>query len=127
MRVAQVGPYSNGVVVLSEREGCEILKTVFERRGYAIEENVPFAEHGVEFNCDGWDAKARVGYEYMTQEAHDHEDLDPEELLKLSEWAKQGGAAVFIIDETDIESADELAEAADRFIDELQRLRGQKS
>ncbi len=110
--------------MLSEKDGCKILKAVFEERGFAIEENVPFDEKGVQFECDGWDAKARVGYEYMTQEATDHEDLDPDELLRLSEWAAQGGASIFIIDETDIETPEELAEAANRFLDEVSRLRG---
>ncbi len=109
--------------MLSERDGCAILKAVFEDRGYKIAENVPFAESDVEFTCDGWDESARVGYEYMTQEMADHEDLDPEELLRLSEWAKTGKAAVFIIDETDIETPDELGDAARAFLDEVERIR----
>jgi len=50
---------------LSEFEGCTLLARLFRRRGYAIERNVMFREYGVEFHIDGWDRKARVGFEFL--------------------------------------------------------------
>ena len=64
---------------LSEFEGCTHLSRLFRRRGYTIERNVMFREYGVEFHIDGWEEKARVGFEYLTSEDDDHDDLDVED------------------------------------------------
>jgi hypothetical protein len=50
---------------LSEFDGCDLLARLFRARGYAIKRNQIFREYGVEFHVDGWDAKARVGFEYL--------------------------------------------------------------
>jgi len=107
--------------MLSEKEGCALLKRLFEAQGYNIEENVDFKEADVSFNCDGWDADKRVGYEYMTLSERDHEDLDPDELLRINEWIAAGKLFLFIVDETEVESAEELEEAAVRFLEEVGR------
>jgi hypothetical protein len=110
--------------MLSEAEGCAVLKRVFTARGYAIAENVPFHEGNVAFNADGWDAGARVGYEYLTHLAGDHAELDHAVLGELGQRIAAGELYVFIIDETAIESAEELAEAAEAFLDQVARRRG---
>ncbi|MCP4503183.1 MAG: hypothetical protein GY822_24870 [Deltaproteobacteria bacterium] len=107
--------------MLTEKEGCALLKALFEKRGYAIVENVDFKEADVSFNCDGWDAEKRVGFEYMTLQERDHEDLDPDELLRINEWISEGKLFLFIVDETEVESAEELVEAAVRFLDEVEK------
>ncbi len=64
---------------LSEFEGCSLLARLFSDRGYTIERNVMFREYGVEFHIDGWDKEARVGFEFLTSEDDDHDDLSLEE------------------------------------------------
>lgn len=108
---------------LSEADGCAILKRVFEARGFSIAEAFAFREGDVSFTADGWDPTARVGYEYMTREEGDHEDLTPRELERLAEWMESGRLFFFIVDETDIADAKELEGAAHAFLDEVERRR----
>ena len=105
--------------MLSESQGCEVLKAIFEARGFRIAEDFPFREGKVAFNVDGWDPEARVGYEYMTHSARDHADLEPDELLLISEWNERGRLFIFIVDETEVNSAEELSAAANAFLDEV--------
>lgn len=113
--------------MLSEAEGRAVLKEIFETRGYQIREDFPFREESVTFNADGWDPDARVGYEYMTHEERDHEDLSPDELLRIGEWVEAGRLYLFIIDETDIAGREELAAAAIGFLEEVDRRRGRNA
>ncbi len=108
---------------LSEFEGCTHLSRLFRRRGYTIERNVMFREYGVEFHIDGWDKKARVGFEYLTSEDDDHDDLDVEEFQALSDAQLRGELAVFIIDEVEPVSTEALLEEASEFLDDVQSLR----
>ena len=104
---------------LSEFEGCTHLTRLFRRRGYVIERNVMFREYGVEFHIDGWDKKARVGFEFLTSEDDDHDDLDLEEYKALSDAQQRGELAVFIIDEVEPVSTAALIEEANEFLDEV--------
>jgi hypothetical protein len=105
---------------LSEFEGCTLLARLFRRRGYTIERNVMFREYGVEFHIDGWDRKARVGFEFLTSEDDDHDDLSLEEYKALGDAQLRGELAVFIIDEVEpVSPADLLAEASE-FLDEVE-------
>ena len=108
---------------LSEFEGCTHLSRLFRRRGYTIERNVMFREYGVEFHIDGWDKKARVGFEYLTSEDDDHDDLDVEEFQALGDAQLRGELAIFIIDEVEPVSTEALIEEASEFLDEIQSLR----
>lgn len=105
------------LAMLSEKEGCALLKKLFEARGYHIEENVRFQERGVSFEADGWDEKARVGYEFMTLGERDHEDLQPDDLLALQTWTEEGKLSFLFIDETDVTDEDELTATAEAFLD----------
>jgi len=109
--------------MLDEDEGCAVLLRVFVERGYRPVRDVRFAEGDVTFDIDGWDAEARVGFEYMTRHAGDHDDLTQEELGVLEARMRRGELFVFIVDETDIADAGELEWAAHRFLDEVQRRR----
>lgn len=111
--------------MIGEAEGRRILKAAFEGRGFQIIEDFPFREADVSFMVDGWDPDARVGYEFMTTADRDHEDLQPDELLRLHEWVKAGRLYVFIVDETDIEGEEELKAAAESFLDEVAARRAQ--
>lgn len=110
--------------MLSEAEGCDILHAVFRARGYQTLANVAFAEDGVDFDADGWDPEARVGFEYMSSETDDHDDLGPDELARLAERMDRGELFFFIIDESEVPDAATLRWAAERFLDEVARRRG---
>jgi len=105
---------------LSEFEGCTLLARLFRRRGYAIERNVMFREYGVEFHIDGWDRKARVGFEFLTSEDDDHDDLTLEEYNSLTDAQHRGELALFIIDEVEPLSAADLLAEANEFLDEVE-------
>ena len=59
--------------LLSETKACDLLARLFRARGYTIARNISFREYGVSFHIDGWDAKARVGFEFLTSEDEDHD------------------------------------------------------
>jgi len=104
---------------LSETQGCDLLSRLFTKRGYAIKRNVQFREYGVEFHIDGWDPQARVGFEFLTSEDEDHDDLTLEEYKELSAAQRRGELAVFIIDEVEPLAAEDLAAEAHEFLDEV--------
>lgn len=106
--------------MLSETAACTLLARLFRARGYAIERNVMFHEYGVSFHIDGWDAKARVGFEYLTSEDEDHDDLSLVEYEALMTQQKRGGLSLFIIDEVEPVSAAELSATANEFLDEVE-------
>lgn len=108
---------------LSEAEGCDLLARVFRARGYAIVRNLQFREYGVEFHVDGWDAKARVGFEYLTSEDEDHDDLSLVEYKALMAEQRRGGLSLFVIDEVEPYSAADLEEQANEFLDEVEAAR----
>ena len=104
---------------MTEREGCAILKAVFTDAGYAIAENVTVYEEGITVELDGWDEKARVGYEFITLEAHDDLEFTDETLASLELRTMAGELYVFLIDEHDALTEDALREAAGSFLKEL--------
>jgi hypothetical protein len=104
---------------LSETEGCDLLTRLFRARGYTIARNQLFHEYGVEFHIDGWDAKARVGFEFLTSEDDDHDDLSLVEYQALWTAQQLGELALFIIDEVEPLSAADLAATANEFLDEV--------
>ena len=104
---------------LSETQGCDLLARLFRARGYAIERNVLFREYGVEFHVDGWDAKKRVGFEFLSSEDDDHDDLSLSEYHALGAAQQRGELALFIIDEVEPLSAADLALQANEFLDEV--------
>jgi hypothetical protein len=108
---------------INEQEGCDILERVFRARGYDVARNVLFAEGSVEFHADGWDAKKRVGFEYLTSEAADHDDLTSDEYAALSAQMLAGALHFFIVDEVEVEDEAELVQAATKFLDEVERKR----
>ncbi len=97
---------------LSEAAGCDLLAKVFRARGYTIARNLQFREYGVEFHVDGWDAKARVGFEYLSSEDEDHDDLSVVEYQALMEQQRGGELSLFVIDEVEPISAADLEEQA---------------
>jgi hypothetical protein len=104
---------------LSETEGCSLLARLFRARGYSIQRNVLFEEFGVSFHADGWDPHARVGFEFLTSEDEDHDDLSLEEYKTLNMAQQRGELSLFIIDEVEPLSAQALAKEANEFLDEV--------
>lgn len=104
---------------LSELKACDLLTQLFRARGFNIERNVMFREYGVVFHIDGWDAKARVGFEFLTSEDDDHDDLNLEEYKTLMMAQQRGELSLFIMDEVEPASEAELIESVNDFLDEL--------
>ncbi len=104
---------------LSETKACELLARLFRRRGYDIVRNIPFAEYGVSFHIDGWDDEARVGFEFLSSEDEDHDDLTLKEYQALMAAQLRGELALFVIDEVEALTADDLRQAAEDFLDEV--------
>jgi hypothetical protein len=109
--------------MLSEAEGCEILLRLFKGRGFTLARNAPFDEEGVTFVADGWDAWARVGFEYMTHEADDHADLPAKQIAILRERTKKGELFFFIVDESAVRDEAQLTQAATEFLDRVEKRR----
>jgi len=101
---------------MTERDACALLKARFEAAGYTIAENQPFDEDGIQFEIDGFDATARVGYEYITDEAGDTWDVDDAVVAALAEKLRAGTLSVLVIGENDAPDATALARAADAFL-----------
>jgi len=104
---------------MTEREACTLLKSQFEAAGYKIAENQPFDEDGVTFEIDGFDATARVGYEYVTEEAGDSWDVDGRVIETLAERHKAGELHVLVIEETAAPDATAIERAAKAFLAEI--------
>lgn len=112
---------------LSEAQGCKLLARVFKDRGYSIKRNVTFREYGAAFLLDGWDEKARVGFEFLSSEAHDHEDLSLGEFMRIMAAQQRGEVALFIVDESEQLTAADLAASANEFLDEVAARRPRKT
>ena len=111
---------------LSEIEGCDLLARLFRARGYTLQRNVRFREYGVEFDIDGWDPKARVGFEFLSSEDDDHDDLSLVEYQALMDEARRGGLSLFVIDEVEPISAADLEEKANEFLDAVSAARSSR-
>ncbi len=107
---------------MTEHDACALLKARFEQAGYEIAENVAFAETGVRFEVDGFDAGKRVGYEYLTSEAGDSWDVDGDVIAELSRRRLAGDLFILVVDEIDAPDAASLGAIADVFLTQLAQL-----
>lgn len=108
---------------LSETTACDLLARLFRARGYSIARNVTFREYGVSFHIDGWDSKKRVGFEFLTSEDDDHDDLSLPEYKTLMDAQQRGELSLFIIDEVEPFSAADLTATVHEFLDEVAEAR----
>jgi hypothetical protein len=90
--------------MLSEADGRIVLREAFESKGYKIQENYLLHLNGLEIELDGYDAAARVGYEYLTSE----DGLESEALKQLLDSPQY---KIFLMDEQQVPTAWVLAEA----------------
>ena len=104
---------------LSEAAGCALLTKLFRARGYSIRRNVAFREKGIAFDIDGWDAKARVGFEFLSSEKDDHDDLSLQEFERLKDAEQRGELFIFVVDEVEPLSAAALRDAAESCLDDV--------
>jgi len=105
--------------LLSETKACDLLARLFRARGFTVVRNIPFHEYGVSFHIDGWDTKARVGFEFLSSEDDDHDDLTLREYQALMTAQQRGELSLFILDEVEPLSAADLTAMADDFLDEV--------
>lgn len=99
--------------VLSEMAGRVVLKEAFEAQGYEIIENYPLSLEGVEVELDGYDPKARVGYEYLTEE----DGIEPGPLDFLM---RQNHCHLFLIDESLVPDAQAMLAAVFEFFRQIE-------
>jgi hypothetical protein len=104
---------------MTEAEGCAVLREEFSAAGFAIVERFIFDEGGVKVDLDGWDASKRVGYEYITDEAHDRDEFTPRNVAALEARMRAGELWLLLIDEHDAEAEAELRQVARAFLDHL--------
>jgi hypothetical protein len=111
---------------VTEAEGTALLLARFTEAGYTIASNHHFHEGDIEVDLDGWDAAARVGYEYLTREAGDDKQFDAPTLARFEARMTKGELFVLLIDEREAVTADALEAAAKGFLAELADRRGAK-
>ncbi len=108
---------------MTEAEGTALLLARFTEAGFVIKADFHFHEGDIEVDLDGWDAAARVGYEYITQEAGDDRQFDAKTLSRFEARMEKGELYVMLIDEHEAVTKDALDAAARGFLDEVaQRL-----
>jgi hypothetical protein len=112
---------------VTESEGCALLLAKFTAAGYAIAADFHFHEGEIEVDLDGWDAKERVGYEYITREAKDDLQFDEKTLARFEQRMEKGELYVLLVDERDAVTKEALSAAADGFLAEIAKTRGAKS
>lgn len=108
---------------LSETKACDLLARLFRARGYAVTRNIMFREYGVSFHIDGWDAKNRIGFEFLTSEDDDHDDLSLEEYKTLMAAQQRGELSLLIMDEVEPLSEADLSATVHEFLDEVAEAR----
>lgn len=113
--------------MISEREGCEALAGAFEQRGYRVARDVRLEVGGLHFQADGWDVAARVGFEYLTHEAADRIELSPPLLAQLAGLMARDELHMLLVGADEVDTLDELAWAAHRFLDEVERRKAARS
>ena len=104
---------------VTEAEGCAILLARFTDAGFTVASDFHFHEDDIEVDLDGWDAAARVGFEYITQEAGDARQFDPKTLARFESRMEKGELYVLLIDEHEAVTAETLDAAARAFLTEL--------
>jgi type II secretory pathway predicted ATPase ExeA len=106
---------------LSEAAGRAVLARVFAAAGYACREDqvVTIDDHAV--TLDGWDAAARVGYEFITAEAQDEVEFTAAAIDALEASTSRGEIAVLLVDEHEALTGDALEHAARRFLERVKR------
>lgn len=107
---------SGGSGAIDEARGRAILKARFEGAGLAIVSDHPMTLAGRTVHLDGFDPLRRIGFEYITTEAGDRDEITPEVLDDLEARAARGELFVLLVDERQAVADAVLERAADRFL-----------
>ncbi|MBL8635795.1 MAG: hypothetical protein JNM40_21390 [Myxococcales bacterium] len=102
--------------MLSESQGCAVLKESFQAAGYDIRDGYDFSEGVIRFQVDGFDPSQRVGFEYITTEAGDRSELSQEMIAAIEARIAHGELFILLVDEYDVGSEAELRQHAERFL-----------
>lgn len=106
---------------MDEREGREVLARCFAEAGLSIQADVPIDTAQGRVVLDGYDPDRRIGYEFITAEAGDRDEVRPEVIAELEARMTRGELFVLLVDELDVGGADDLALAARRFLDAVRK------
>ena len=104
---------------MDEHEGSRLLTEEFVRAGYDVEPDVPMTIGAATVHLDGWDAKRRVGFEFVTDEAGDRAEFDASVMAELEAMIGRGDCHVLLVDEHDGLAEPELRRVAQRFLAEV--------
>ena len=107
---------------MKEAEGVALLYARFTEAGYTITQNHHFREEDIEVDLDGWDEKARVGFEYITAEAADFLQFNTATLDRFEARMRAGELYVLLVDEHDALTAAALDAAARGFLAQVARV-----
>ena len=110
---------------MNEADGTALLHARFTEAGYTIVQNCRFTEGDIDVELDGWDAEKRIGYEYITAEAHDELQFTPATLERFEARMHAGELYVLLIDEHHAVTADSLDAAARGILAEVVKVRAQ--
>ena len=108
---------------MNEADGCTLLCKLFLDAGYIIVPNYRFTEDGVDVELDGWDASARVGFEYITEEANDARQFTLATLARFEARMAKHELFVLLVDEHDAVTGDALEAAARSFLEHISNFR----
>lgn len=101
---------------MNEREGSDVLAACFEKVGLRVERDYAFDEGGVRVSLDGFDPKARIGFEFITTEAGDRVEFTPAVIEELETRMRAEELFIFMIDEGEVPSRELLEAAAGGFL-----------
>lgn len=106
--------------MLSEQEGCQVLLRAFEAAGYRMQTHYSLElPSGARISLDGYDPERKVGFEYITDEAGDRQELTPAVVEELEDAIQAGNFALLLVDELEVAEADELAALARQFLERV--------
>lgn len=109
--------------MLSEKDGTDLLRRCFEDAGLRVEVDHSMTVRGKVIRLDGFDPERNIGFEYLTHEANDREEISSEVVEALEEKMHAGELFVLLVDEAEVDSAATLEHAAQHFLGVL-RSRG---
>jgi hypothetical protein len=112
---------------LSESSAISLLTQLFEAAGFKIKHDTPISINGAQFNVDGWDKKAKVGFEYLSTEKKDHEDITLEEYEVIMDAQTKGQLRLLVVDEAELTDAQQLTALASKFLHETNHVTPPKS
>ncbi len=88
----------------------------FNAAGLSMQADHPLVIAGRTVHLDGFDPHRKVGFEYITTEAGDREEITEEVVLELESRMGRGDLYVLLVDEREVSSAATLERAADHFL-----------